>query len=136
MFLMLLYVFKSFFIVSSKKHLFYGRAFNLDWYLFQLLDLLKIDSNCFNSFTLSSVDKVITATESFVSVIASSIFQTAEETTHFSDQVKSRIISQLINGISRVLEKLHNYFNGTTISTIFVLPSAGFFSYFFKLRFE
>ena len=47
--------------------------------------------------------------------------------TQFSDQVKSRLISQLINGISRVLQKLLNSFNGTTFSTFFVLPSAGVF---------
>ena len=43
------------------------------------------------------------------------------------EQVKSRIISQLINGISRVLQKLLKYFKGTTISTFFVLPSSGVF---------
>ena len=42
-------------------------------------------------------------------------------------QVKSRIISQLINGISRVLQKLLKYFKGTTISTFFLLPSSGIF---------
>ena len=37
-------------------------AVTLDWYLFQLTVLLKPDSNsnCFNSFTLSWVDKVTT----------------------------------------------------------------------------
>ena len=40
----------------------------------------------------------------------------------FSDQVKMRLISQLINVISRVLQKLFKYFNGTTISKSFVLP--------------
>ena len=45
--------------------------------------------------------------------------------THFSDQVKTRFISQLINGISSVLQKLIKYFNGTTISTFssVLLPS-------------
>ena len=37
--------------------------------------------------------------------------------TQFSDQDKIRFISQLINGISSVLQKLLNYFNGTAIST-------------------
>ena len=63
----------------------------------------------FNSFTLSPVDKVTTGTQSFVPVIENSVFPTAEEITHFLDQVKSRIISQLINGISRVLQKLLKY---------------------------
>ena len=45
--------------------------------------------------------------------------------TQFSDQVKIRFISQLINGISNVLQKLHKFFNDTTISTSFSvsLPS-------------
>ena len=38
-----------------------------------------------------------------------------------------RLISQLINGISRVLQKLNKYFNGTSISTSFVLPAVGAF---------
>ena len=38
----------------------------------------------------------------------------------FVDQVRIKLISQLINGISRVLQKLLRYFNGTIISTSFV----------------
>ena len=41
----------------------------LDWYLFQLIVLLKPDSNCFNSFTLSWVNKVMARTKTFVSVL-------------------------------------------------------------------
>ena len=41
--------------------------------------------------------------------------------THFLDQFRWRLISQLIKGISRVLQKLLRYFNGTIISTFFVL---------------
>ena len=37
------------------------------------------------------------------------------------DQVNIRLFSQLITGISSVLEKLLIYFNGTIISTCFVL---------------
>ena len=37
------------------------------------------------------------------------------------------LTSQLINGISRVLQKLLEYFNATIISTSFVLPPAGVF---------
>ena len=36
------------------------------------------------------------------------------------DHVKIRLTSQLIKGISKVLEKLLKYFNGTNISTSFV----------------
>ena len=42
--------------------------------------------------------------------------------TEFLDQVKISSISQLIKGISRVLQKLLNYFNGTIIS-IFPFPA-------------
>ena len=37
--------------------------------------------------------------------------------TQFSDQVRVKDTSQLINGMSSVLQKLLKYFNGTTIST-------------------
>ena len=38
-----------------------------------------------------------------------------------------RLVSQMINGISRVLQELRKQFNGTAISTSFVLPAAGAF---------
>ena len=60
-----------------------------------------------------------------MSVVSNSVIPTAEEITHFLDQVKSRLISQLINGISRVVQKLLKYFNGTAILISFVLPPAG-----------
>ena len=41
--------------------------------------------------------------------------------TQFSDHVKIRFLSQLINGIFSVLQTLPKYFNGTKISTSFVL---------------
>ena len=42
--------------------------------------------------------------------------------THFADQVTIRLISQLIQGISRVLQKLVKYFNGTAIFA-FMIPA-------------
>ena len=42
--------------------------------------------------------------------------------THFADQVTIRLISQLIKGISRVLQKLVKYFNGTAIFA-FMIPA-------------
>ena len=62
-----------------------------------------------------------------MSVILYSVIPTAEEITQFLDQVKSKLISQLINGISRALQKLFKYFNETAILTSFVLPVAGVF---------
>ena len=44
-----------------------------------------------------------------------------------------RVTSELFNGISRVLQKLIKYFNGTIISTSFVLASAGLFPVIFIL---
>ena len=41
-----------------------------------------------------------------------------------SDQSKISSISQLIKGISRFLQKLLRYFNGTIISTFFMSPSS------------
>ena len=38
-----------------------------------------------------------------------------------------RLISQLINGISRVLQKLIKYINGTDISTFLLLSLLGLF---------
>ena len=51
----------------------------------------------------------------------------------FYDKVKIRLISQLINGISRALQKLLKYFNSTIISTSFVLPPAGVLPVIFTL---
>ena len=43
--------------------------------------------------------------------------------TQLPDHVQTRFISQLINGIGSVLQKLLKYFNGTTVSASFsVLP--------------
>ena len=47
--------------------------------------------------------------------------------------LKMRLISQLINGISKILQKLLKYFNGAAISTSFALPSAGVFPVIFIL---
>ena len=91
--------------------------------MFQLIVLLKPDFNCYNSFALPWVDKVTARTKRFVSVVSNVVFVSLEN-THFSDQVKMRLISQLIKDISRVLQKLLKYFNGTTISTFFVPPAA------------
>ena len=50
------------------------------------------------------------------------------------DHVIIRLISKVVKGISRVLQKLLKYFNGTAILTSFVLPAAGFFSVIFTLN--
>ena len=42
--------------------------------------------------------------------------------TQFADIVRTRLISQLVKDISRVIQNLPKHFNGTTISTSTVLP--------------
>ena len=54
--------------------------------------------------------------------------------TQVDNYVKMTLTSQLMNGISRVLQKLLKYFNGTIVSTSFVLPSAGVFPVTFNLN--
>ena len=49
----------------------------------------------------------------------------AEEIRQYADQVRMKLISKLIIGISRVLQKLLNHFNGTAISTSFVFTLFG-----------
>ena len=56
--------------------------------------------------------------QNFVAPFAAEIRQSA-------DQVRMKLTSELISGISRVLQKLHNYFNGTAISTSFVFTLFG-----------
>ena len=53
--------------------------------------------------------------------------------TQVVDHVKLRLISQFIVDISRVLQKLLKYFNGTAILTSFVLPLSVFLSIIFTL---
>ena len=54
--------------------------------------------------------------------------------TQVDDHVNMILISQLISGISKVLQKLLKYFNGTAISTFFVLPSEGVLPVIFILH--
>ena len=76
-----------------------------------------------------SFDKVTTGTYNFVSVIlnvapdgatiagSASASAVISAKTQFLDQVRIISTSQLINGISKFLQKLLKYFNGITTST-------------------
>ena len=97
-----------------------------DLYLFYLIVLLNPDFNCSKKLLSSFVDKVTTGTYSFVSVILNVAFVgllisgncgfssvpvpinlslvTLLVNTQFSDHAKIRLISQLIYGISSVLQ--------------------------------
>ena len=52
----------------------------------------------------------------------------AEEIIQSLNQVRLRLISQLIRDISRDLQKLRKHFNGIAFLTFFALPSARVFS--------
>ena len=63
------------------------------------------------------IDKVTSKTLSFVSPIANLPAPVELVITEVDDHDKIELISQLIIDISRVLQKLFKYFNGTIIST-------------------
>ena len=108
-----------------------------DLYLSHLIVLLNPALNCSKYLYSFPVDKVTTGTYNFVSVIWNvafvglSIAATVGSAsgsvslvallvnTQFSDYVKIRFISQLINGMFSALQKLLKCFNGTTTSTSF-----------------
>ena len=56
-------------------------------------------------------------------------FTATVDITQFTDQIRMTLISELINGISKVLQKLLNVLSGTIISTSFV-PSVSVSSVF------
>ena len=74
--------------------------------------------NCSKRLLPFSVNKVTTATYNFVSVFWNVAF-----VGEVSLQVKIKDTSQLINEISKVLQKLLRYFNGTAISNSFLPDS-------------
>ena len=101
-------------------------------YLFHFIDFLNPDFNCSNNLLSFSADKVTTGTYNLQSVISN--FALAGElirfaaaaggplkalptSTHYLYQDKINVISQLINGISKLLQKLPKYFNGMAIAT-------------------
>ena len=103
---------------------------------------LNPDFNCSKSFLSFSVDKVTTGKYNFVPVIwnfnpvgattagGSLLFPEAltfiSAKAQFLEQVKINSISQLVNGIFKVLQKLLKCFNGATISVSFLptLPAS------------
>ena len=120
-------------LIKQSKYGFLLYYFGSDLYLFQLIVLLKTDFNCWSSFVLSWIDKVTTGTQSFVLVIANIPAPVELVMTQVHDHFNWRLILQLINDIPSVLQKLLKYFNCTTISTSFVLSSAGVFPVIFIL---
>ena len=105
-------------------------------YLYHFTVILNPDFNCSNNLLLFSADKVTTGTYNLQSVISNfasvgdsiaaigglgcgsgAFLKALPTSTHSLYQDKINVISQLINGISKLLQKLPNYFNGTAIST-------------------
>ena len=86
-----------------------------DKHLFQLFTLLKPDLNCWSSLELSCVDKVTTGTYNFVSVILNIPAPVELVIIQVDDHYKIKLTLQFIKGISRVLQKLLKFFNGTII---------------------
>ena len=72
-------------------------------------------------------------TYNFVSNISNAPAPVELVITQVDDHVKMRLTSQLIKGISRVIQKLLKYFNGTIISTSFSLTLLGAFPVIFIL---
>ena len=82
---------------------------------FDAVLLLLID--IYFSKLSSIVDKEASiGTQSFVSVITKDLSLFTSTVMQVDDQVRKRLISQLIKVISRVLQNLLKYFNGIAIS--------------------
>ena len=101
-------------------------------YLFHFIDLLNPDFNCSNNLLSFSADKVTMGTYNLQSVIsnfalvgelirfaaaAGGPLKALRTSTHSLYQDKINVISQLINSISKLLQKLPKYFSGMTIVT-------------------
>ena len=96
-------------------------------YLFHFIVLLNPDFNCSNSFWSFSADKVTTGTYNLQSVIsnfageliaaAGGPLKALPTSAHSFYQDKITVISQLINGMSKLLQKLPKYVNGIAILT-------------------
>ena len=112
------------------KHWFSLSIDTFDWYLFSLTALLKPAFKYSSSFTLSYNLPL----EHNVLYLLSQVFLHLLNLQWQIDvQIKIRLISQLIKVISIVLQNLLKCFNGTAISTPFVLPPSGIFPVFFYL---
>ena len=100
-------------------------------YLFHFIVLLNPDFNCSDSLLSFSVDKVTTGTYNLQSVIsnfalvrelirfaaaAGRPLKALPTNTHSFYQDKINVISQLINGTSKLFQKLPKYFNSIEIS--------------------
>ena len=98
-------------------------------YLFHFTYHLNPDFNCSNNLLSFSTDKVTTGTYNLQSGISNFALvgeliaaaggpqKALPPSTHSLYQDKINVISQLINGMSKLLQKLPKYFNGIAILT-------------------
>ena len=99
--------------------LFWGRIVICDLYLFHFIVVVNPVCNCSKSFVSFSFDKVTSGTYNFVSVTWNNApdgvkFAVISAKPQFLDKVKINSTSQLINGISKLLQKLLKCFSGIT----------------------
>ena len=103
-------------------------------YLFHFIVILNPDFNCSNNLLSFSADKITTGTYNLQSVISNlALFgelirfaaasggplKVLPTSTHSLYQDKINVTSQLINGISKLLQKLPKCFKGIAIVTSF-----------------
>ena len=105
-------------------------------YLFHFIVLLNPNFNCFKNLLSFSADKVTTGIYNLQSVISNfalvrdsvatigglgcglgAFLKALPTSTDSLYQDKINVISQLINGISKLLQKLPKYFHGIEIAT-------------------
>ena len=70
--------------------------------IYWLIVLLKSDSKCLSSFILSWVDKIQLKPKICISYCECVACAPAIDNTHLYDQMRIKLISEFINGISRV----------------------------------
>ena len=112
-------------LIKWYKYLFCANTLILDSYSFQLIVHLK--PNLIVEVILHYFVLIKLQLKHRVLFLLSQILSSCRGSNTIFRHVKIRLTSQLINGISWVLQKLLKYFQGTIISTSFVLPVAGVF---------
>ena len=69
---------------------------------------------------MSWVDNLITGRQSFESVIGKNISLFTPALTQVDDQVRIKLVSQLIKDCLRVFQNIFKYFNGAAISAFII----------------
>ena len=93
--------------IKKYKYWFWLSNDTFDWYLFQLIVLLKPDFNCWNSFSSILSWQGYNCNIKFCFCYC--IFRCPSRRRNNTDQARITLIWQLIKGISRVLQKRLKY---------------------------